>query len=169
MNETTAPKSPSLTHALICFSGLLIWIGTGIFWLEAGLHGILLMGLVWVCLNIFFLGYDYHRMRSAMLKGIERALPALFIFMLIGIVIATFITSGTVGTLIYYGLNFLSPAIFLPAGLILCSLISLATGTSWGTIGTGGIVLISVGEAMGMPLPVVAGMIISGACFGDKM
>tara|TARA_R110002073_G_scaffold115350_4_gene253076 strand:- start:5504 stop:6928 length:1425 start_codon:yes stop_codon:yes gene_type:complete len=162
-------KLPTLLHASTCFLGLLIWIGVGIFVLEAGLHGILLVGLVWVALNALVLGFHYDHMRQAMLVGMQRAMPALFIFLLIGVVIATFITSGTIGTLVYFGLKFLHPAIFLPAGLILCSLMSLATGTAWGTVGTGGIVLISIGGAMGMPLPLVAGMIISGASFGDKM
>ncbi len=167
--NSTVGKLPSLPHATICFLGLLTWIGIGIFVLEAGLHGILLVGLVWVALNALVLGFHYDHMRQAMLVGMQRAMPALFIFLLIGVVIATFITSGTIGTLVYFGLKFLHPAIFLPAGLILCSLMSLATGTAWGTVGTGGIVLISIGGAMGMPLPLVAGMIISGASFGDKM
>jgi len=108
-------------------------------------------------------------MQAAMVVGMNRALPAMFIFLMIGVVIATFIQGGTVGTLIYYGLKFMHPAIFLPAGLILCSIMSLAVGTSWGTVGTGGVVLIGIGGAMGIPLPIVAGMIISGASFGDKM
>lgn len=161
--------TPSLTHASICCIGLLAWIAIGLFVLKAGLHGVLLIGLVWVSCNALFLGCTYARVREAMMKGSSRAMPALFIFLLIGVVIVTFIHSGTVATLVYYGLKFLSPGIFLPAGLILCSLMSLATGTSWGTVGTGGIVLIGVGGAMGIPLPIVAGMVISGASFGDKM
>lgn len=162
-------KKPSLLHASICFLCLLIWVGTGIFVLEAGLHGILLIALVWVTVNSLMLGCNYSEVRQAMLTGSNRAMPALFIFLLIGVVIVTFIQSGTVATLIYYGLKFLHPAVVLPAGLILCSLMSLATGTSWGTAATGGIVLIGVGGAMGIPLPIVAGMIIAGASFGDKM
>jgi len=162
-------KNPSLLHASICFLSLLIWVGIGLFVLEAGLHGILLIALVWVTINSLLLGAKYSEIRAAMFTGSNRAMPALFIFLLIGVVIVTFIHSGTVATLVYYGLKFLHPAIFLPAGLILCSLMSLATGTSWGTVGTGGIVLIGVGGAMGIPLPIVAGMIISGASFGDKM
>ncbi len=96
-------------------------------------------------------------------------MPAMLVFLMIGVVIATFIQSGTVGTLIYYGLKFMDPVVFLPVGLILCSLMSLAVGTSWGTVATGGIVLIGIGGAMGIPLPIVAGMIVSGASFGDKM
>lgn len=137
--------------------------------LKAGLHGILLIALVWVNINSLLLGAKYSEVQKAMLSGSTRAMPAMFIFLLIGVVIVTFIHSGTVATLVYYGLKFMHPAVFLPAGLILCSLMSLATGTSWGTVGTGGIVLIGVGSAMGIPLPIVAGMIISGASFGDKM
>ena len=127
------------------------------------------MGVVWVVLNCLPLGASLENIREAMRMGMDRAMPAMFIFLMIGVVIATFILSGTVGTLIYYGLKFMHPAIFLPAGLILCSLMSLAVGTSWGTVGTGGIVLIGIGAAMGIPLPIVAGMIVSGASFGDKM
>lgn len=168
-NEANEIAEPGIVHALVCFFGLLAWISIGLFVLKAGLHGILLVGLVWVALNCMVLGADYGQIREAMLAGMLRAMPAMFIFLLIGVVIATFIASGTVSTLIYYGLEFLHPAIFLPAGLLLCSLMSVATGTSWGTVGTGGIVLMSVGGAMGMPLPLVAGMVVSGASFGDKM
>ena len=162
-------RKPGLLHASVCFVTLLVWVATGLFVLKAGLHGILLIGLFWVAVNGLFLGAKYSEVRAAMFSGSSRAMPALFIFLLIGVVIVTFIHSGTVATLVYYGLKFLHPAIFLPAGLILCSLMSLATGTSWGTVGTGGIVLIGVGGAMGIPLPIVAGMIVSGASFGDKM
>ena len=160
---------PSVLHAAITILGLACWISFGIFYLESGLHGILLLGVVWVALNCIPLRCNYLQIREAMQIGMDRAMPAMFIFLMIGVVIATFILSGTVGTLIYYGLKFLHPAVFLPAGLILCSIMSLAVGTSWGTVATGGVVLIGVGGAMGIPLPIVAGMIISGASFGDKM
>lgn len=101
--------------------------------------------------------------------GITIAFSAIYIFILIGVLIAAYIQSGTVAALIYYGLEFISPSVFLPAGLILCSFMSLATGTSWGTVGTAGVVLIGVDSAMNIPLPVVAGMVVSGAVFGDKM
>lgn len=104
-----------------------------------------------------------------MIAGIHRGLGAIFIFFLIGVLIAALIESGTIGALIYYGVDLLHPAIFLPAGLVLCSIMSLATGTAWGTIGTIGVVLMGLGGALGMPLPLVAGMVVSGASFGDKM
>ena len=99
----------------------------------------------------------------------QKGLGAIFIFFLIGVLIAALIEGGTIGGLIYYGVDLLHPAIFLPAGLVLCSLMSLATGTAWGTIGTIGVVLMGLGGALGIPLPLVAGMVVSGASFGDKM
>ncbi len=162
-------RPPTVLHSLITLGGLALWISLGLFVLDAGLHGVLLIGVVWVVINCIPLGASLPDIREAMRMGMDRAMPAMFIFLMIGVVIATFILSGTVGTLIYYGLKFMHPAIFLPAGLILCSLMSLAVGTSWGTVGTGGIVLIGIGGAMGIPLPLVAGMIVSGASFGDKM
>lgn len=74
-----------------------------------------------------------------------------------------------VPTLIYYGLEFIHPSIFLLATLIICSIMSVATGTSWGTVGTAGIAMIAIGEGLGLPLPLVAGAILSGAYFGDKL
>ncbi|MFT5654763.1 MAG: NhaC family Na+:H+ antiporter, partial [Arenicella sp.] len=160
---------PTVFHSAITLLGLAIWISYGIFGLGADLHGILLIGLVWVVINCLPLRVSYAQIQIAMVAGMNRAMPAMFIFLMIGVVIATFIQGGTVGSLIYYGLKFMHPAIFLPAGLILCSIMSVAVGTSWGTVGTGGVVLIGIGSAMGIPLPIVAGMIISGASFGDKM
>lgn len=162
-------RQPTVFHAAITLIGLAVWISYGIFGLGADLHGILLIGLVWVAINCLPLRVSYAQIQRAMVTGMNRAMPAMFIFLMIGVVIATFIQGGTVGSLIYYGLKFMHPAIFLPAGLILCSIMSVAVGTSWGTVGTGGVVLIGIGSAMGIPLPIVAGMIISGASFGDKM
>ena len=104
-----------------------------------------------------------------MISGIEKGLGAIFIFVLIGVLIAALIEAGTVGSLVYYGVDILHPALFLPAGLVLCSFMSVVTGTAWGTVGTIGIVLMGLGGAIGIPLPLVAGMVVSGASFGDKM
>ncbi len=160
---------PSFLHAVICIAGVFLMISLGMFVYEISLHAIIFLALMWVGVQAGILGYAFADIRNMMNSGIIKALPAIYIFLLIGMVIASFMQSGTIASLLYYGIDLLSPAIFLAAGLVLCSFMSVATGTSWGTVGTVGIVLIGIGEAMGIPLPIVAGMVISGATFGDKL
>ncbi len=162
-------KESSFLQSIICFGGIILIVIIGLLWLNISLHTLLLISIVWTAIHSVNLGFDFKSIKSAMIKGIEKGLGAIFIFFLIGVLIAAMIESGTISSLIFYGLDILQPIIFLPAGLILCSLMSLATGTAWGTIGTLGVVLMGLGDALGIPLPLVAGMIVSGASFGDKM
>jgi len=163
------PREPGFLQSLACFGGVILIVILGLFWLEINLHVLLVIGLIWVAGHASYLGFQFTLIKSAMSAGIGKGLGAIYIFILIGVLIAALIEGGTVGGLIYYGVDLLHPAIFLPAGLILCSLMSLATGTAWGTIGTIGVVLMGLGNALGIPLPLVAGMVVSGASFGDKM
>jgi len=162
-------QEPSFLHSLICFGGVIVTVISGMLWLNISLHSLLVIAVVWVAGNSWWLGFSYQKIKSAMISGIEKGLGAIFIFFLIGILVAALIESGTIGGLIYYGLDLLHPTFFLPAGLVLCSLMSLATGTAWGTIATIGVVLMGLGGVLGIPLPIVVGMIVSGASFGDKM
>jgi NhaC family Na+:H+ antiporter len=162
-------RKPGLTQSLLCFGGNFLMISTGLFVFAISLHVVLFFCLLWTSLNAWLLGYDFTAIRGMMNAGISNALPAIYIFVLIGMLIAAYMQSGTVAALIYHGLDLLSPALFLATGLILCSLMSVATGTSWGTAGTLGVVLIGIGATMQLPLPLVAGMVVAGATFGDKL
>lgn len=129
----------------------------------------MLLGVMVASIVALRCGFDWHTIQNGMVRGITNALPATIILIIVGILIGVWILAGVVPTLIYYGLIILSPAIFLPATLIICALTSLATGTSWGTTGTIGVALMGVGAGLGFPLPLVAGAVLSGAYFGDKM
>lgn len=155
--------------ALGVFLSIVAILILGIFVLKVDLHALLILGLVVTVLVSIKLGFTWKQIEDAMGRGVSRAMVAMFIFIMIGMIIGSWIHSGTVPALIYYGLNLLSPKIFLPAGLIICSLTSLTTGTSWGTAGTMGIALMGIGGGLGIPPEITAGMIISGAFFGDKM
>ncbi|SDH85475.1 Na+/H+ antiporter NhaC [Alteribacillus bidgolensis] len=115
------------------------------------------------------LGFNYESLQSSIIKGISNGLEAVIILMAVGALIGTWIAGGVVPTIIYYGLDLIHPSIFLLATLIICALTSLATGTSWGTVGTAGIAMMGIGEGLGLPLPLVAGAVLSGAYFGDKL
>ena len=162
-------RLPSFIHAMTCFLGVFAMISLGLFVFEASLHAIMFLTLIWGVIQATWLGHSFIAIRQMMNQGIHKALPAIYIFLLIGMVIASYMQSGTIASLLYYGIDLLNPVIFLPVGLVLCSFMSVATGTSWGTVGTVGVVLMGIGETMGIPLPIVAGMVISGATFGDKL
>ena len=106
---------------------------------------------------------------EGILTSILMGMQAILILYTVGMLIGSWIQSGVVPTMIYYGLSIISPSIFLIASLLICSVVSLATGTSWGTSGTVGIALMGIGAGLGISAPITAGFVISGAYFGDKM
>jgi NhaC family Na+:H+ antiporter len=169
MPDTTSPSTPSPTQAILCFGVVIAIIAIGLFAFGIDLHSLMFLCLIWATLNARLLGHTSAGIRQLMSSAISRALPAIYIFILIGMVIASFMHSGTIATLMYFGLDWLAPGSFLAVGMLLCALMSMATGTAWGTAGTLGVVFIGIGGAMGIPLPIVAGMVICGATFGDKL
>lgn len=106
---------------------------------------------------------------EGILTSILMGMQAILILYTVGMLIGSWIQSGVVPTMIYYGLDLISPSVFLIATLLICSVVSLATGTSWGTSGTVGIALMGIGAGLGISAPITAGFVISGAYFGDKM
>lgn len=132
-------------------------------------HVPLVMG---ICITGFFMflkGRKWSVMEKNMYKVMKVALPTMIIIMCVGMTIAAWIASGTVPTILNFGLSILSPKVFLPVTCILATVVSLATGTSWGTVGTVGLAMMGIGEALGVPVHWTVGAIVSGAFFGDKM
>ncbi len=114
-------------------------------------------------------GVTWHRLEDSIIDHIRSSTSAILILLLIGAIAGTWMVSGVVPTLIYYGLKILHPSYFLVATALICGAVSLMTGSSWTTIATIGVALMGVGSAMGLPEGWVAGAIISGAYFGDKL
>lgn len=108
-------------------------------------------------------------LEEAIIDNIRASASAIIILLLIGAIAGTWMVSGVVPTMIYYGLKILHPAFFLVASCVICGVVSLMTGSSWTTIATIGVALMGIGQAMGFPEGWVAGAIISGAYFGDKL
>jgi Na+:H+ antiporter, NhaC family len=115
------------------------------------------------------LGYKWSDIQDGIVKSISSALSAILILLLIGALAGTWMISGIVPTMVFYGLKILNPSFFLVAAVIVCAIVSIATGSSWSTIATVGVALLGIGTAMGIHQGLVAGAIISGAYFGDKM
>ena len=162
-------RDPYLWEALISILGLVLFISLAILRYETDAQVPILLGVLIAAIIGMRAGYSWKEIETGMLNGITNSLQAIVILLIIGILIGVWILSGVVPTMLYYGLKILHPKIFLPAALLICSISSLATGSSWGTSGTIGIALIGIGGGLGFPLPLVAGAVLSGAYFGDKM
>lgn len=117
----------------------------------------------------FRLGYSWDEIETSIVKSISSAMGAMLILLVIGSLSGTWLLSGIVPAMIYYGLKILNPTIFLLAACVVCCIVSLATGSSWSTVATVGIALLGIGKALDIHEGVIAGAIISGAYFGDKM
>lgn len=167
--QTLTTKKASFAVALIPMiaMGLLLGIGYGIYQIRpqvllvaaAFLTGIL--GMI--------LRFKWQDMERGIVDSIHKAMPAILIMLCVGILIGAWIVSGTIPMIIYYGLKLISPKFFLVTACFVCSLTSIATGTSWGTIGTLGVAFIGIALGLGIPLGPAAGAIVAGAYFGDKM
>lgn len=132
-------------------------------------HIPLVIGICITGLFMFIKGRKWADMEEHLFKVMKIGLPAILILMCVGMLIGTWIVAGTVPTIVYYGLKALTPSTFLVTACVLCSLVSLATGTSWGTLGTVGLAVMGIGEALGIPIYWTAGVVVSGSFFGDKM
>jgi len=130
---------------------------------------ILLLGAAVAGIVGFFNKVSYHKMIEEVANNVKSTTGAILILLLVGALAGTWLISGVIPAMIYYGLEILNPTIFLPATIIICSIISIATGSSWTTSATVGIALIGIGGALGISLGMVAGAVLSGAYFGDKM
>ncbi len=114
-------------------------------------------------------GHTWRDLERGIVEGISLAMGALLILLVVGALIGSWILAGTVPAMIDYGLSLLSPAVFYAAACVICCVVSLATGSSWTTVGTVGVALVGIATAQGLHLGLAAGAIVSGAYFGDKM
>ncbi|UYZ24378.1 Na+/H+ antiporter NhaC [Mesobacillus jeotgali] len=136
---------------------------------EGDPHIPLIIGTVVAGLVAWFAGFKWDFIEEGIYKGIKMALPAILIIITVGMIIGSWIGGGIVATMVYYGLKIMSPSMFLVSISIITALITLAIGSSWSTMGTIGVAGMGIGMSMGIPAPMVAGAIISGSYFGDKM
>ncbi|MEM8521326.1 Na+/H+ antiporter NhaC [Flavobacterium sp. PL12] len=167
-------KELSIGEALIPVAALIVMLGFNVYvYGDEALSGsnqfVLLLGAAVAAIVGFFNKVTFSKMMEEVAENIKSTVGAILILLMVGALAGTWLVSGIIPSMIYYGLQILSPAIFLPATLIICSIISIATGSSWTTSATVGIALIGVGGALGFDLGMVAGAVISGAYFGDKL
>ena len=162
-------RRPTALEAFLpfVFMAVLVGVGYGVFRLR--IEVLLLAAAAIAGLVAARLGYTWAELQAGIIEGIAKALPAVLILVCVGALISTWIASGTIPLLLTLGLRTISPRFFLVTACVLCSLVSLFTGTSWGTVGTMGIALMGVAAGLGVPLGAAAGAFVAGAYFGDKL
>jgi len=162
-------RKANLFEAMLSLLFLIAIMAVGIIVFGVDPHIPMFIGVVGAALMALWLGYEWENIEKFMMEGITRALQSVIILIIIGILVGMWIDAGVVPSMIYYGLQILSPGIFFIACVLICSITSLATGSSWGTMGTMGLALMGIGFGLGMAPGMTAGAVLSGAYFGDKM
>jgi len=152
--------------SVLIFFGLLL---AGTLGFGASLELMFLLLWIVVSLLVMKLGYKYNEVQNMAWEMGKQSFEPNTIILVVGVMIATWMASGTIPYVMYWGLEIISPQYFLITALLLTSATSLATGTSWGTLGTVGLALMTVGNALGLPQAMTAGAIICGSFFGDKL
>ncbi|EJW16008.1 Na+/H+ antiporter NhaC [Paenibacillus alvei] len=136
---------------------------------KAGMFIPLIIGIIFTVLVGVISGYKWSELQDMMVNGVAKALPAIFILLVIGMIVGTWIASGVIPTMIYYGLSFIHPSFFVPAVAVVTGIIAITLGSSFTSIATIGLAFMVIGEGMGFSPGLIAGAVISGAFFGDKL
>lgn len=169
----TIAKTPTLFQAFLPIAILICLLSLNVVFFDDPLGGsnqITLLIAAIVCGAIaWYNNVSWDFMLEKISYTINSAMPAILILLLIGALSGSWMISGVIPTMIYYGIDIMQPSYFLLASVLLCCIVSLATGSSWSTVATVGVAIIGIGNAFGLNSGLVAGAIISGAYFGDKM
>lgn len=169
MEESTGKKTLQVWQCVLLLVIAVFVVLFGIVGLKAKPVVCLVSAGMLVSLLGMAFGVRWADIEEDMKETVKRISVAVLILLFVGLMVGSWMISGTVPFMMYYGLKFLPPSIFLVATILLCALMSIMTGTSWGTMSTIGIALMGVSTGLGIPLPYTAGCVITGAIFGDKL
>lgn len=162
-------RKPTLLEAClpIFVMLLLLAIGYGVYGLSP--EPLLILASIFAGFIAMRVGVKWDDMMLGIREKLDMAMPAILVLISIGILIGTWMISGTIPMMIYYGLELINPTFIVLIAFIVSAIISIVTGTSWGSVGTVGVALMGIATGLGAPLPATAGAIVSGAYFGDKL
>ena len=162
-------RMPTLIEAVIPLAAMMLILGVGYGKLGIRIELLLIISAIVTGLMAMRLGYSWEEMQEGIVTSISKAMPAMLIIIVVGALVAAWVVSGTIPAIVYYGLQIISPGMFLLTAYVLCSIVSVVTGTSWGTIGTVGVALMGIAQGMGISSGAAAGAVVAGAYFGDKI
>ena len=167
MSETR--RTPSLLQSLIPIFCIALFLGVGYGILKLRIEFLLMAAASVSGIIALRLGYTYKEMEQGIVHSISKGMPAMMVVIVVGMLIGTWMSSGAIPMMIYYGLMIINPAFYLVTACVVCSIISVVTGTSYGTAGTVGVAFIGIAQGLGIPVSHAAGAIVAGSYFGDKL
>ncbi|MDB6128886.1 MAG: Na+/H+ antiporter NhaC [Verrucomicrobia bacterium] len=162
-------RIPHLGHSLLPIVGTAVLIGVGFGIFKIKIEIILVLAAVLTGCLASYLGLGWREIQSGMMQSIMKGLPAMLIVVVVGALIASWLAAGTIPMLIYYGLGLISPKMFLVTASVATGIVSLLTGTGYGTIGTVGVAFMGIAHGLGVPPDKTAGALVAGAYLGDKI
>lgn len=169
LKKTPVLNMPPVWLSLIPILVVMVSLGLSVFMFDAQPHISLILGALAAGIAAYAHGYSWEHIQDGFVRSIKRAVPSLLILLIIGMIIGAWVASGVVPAMMYYGFKILHPLWFLPLMLIFSSAMALITGSSWTTVGTIGLAALGIGNALGINDAIIAGCVVSGAFFGDKI
>lgn len=162
-------RKPTFLESISTIIVMIIIVITGFVVFDIPIQALLILSSAYAAIIARRVGLKWKDLEEGITNRLATAMPAIYIILSVGIIVGTWMYSGTVPALIYYGLEFLNPNLFLVSAFIICAITSVATGTAWGSASTAGIALMAISAQLNIPAGMAAGAIIAGAVFGDKM
>jgi len=151
----------------LLFMAGLLGVGYGVYKIKPQV--LLVVAAFFTGLLALLLRFNWKEMERGIVDSIHKAMPAILIMLTVGILIGAWISCGTIPLVIYYGLKIISPQFFLVTACLVCTIAAMATGTSWGTVGTLGVAFMGIAMGLGIPLGPAAGAVVAGSYMGDKI
>lgn len=162
-------RKPTFTEALIPLLAMILLLGIGYGKYGLPIQALLLIAAAVASIIAKRVGYEWKDMINGISDKIHSSLPSLFVMVCVGAMIASWMVSGTIPMMIYYGIKIIDPQFLFVTAFLVTAVISTFTGTSFGSAGTAGVAIMGIAIALGVPLEIAAGAVISGAVFGDKL
>ena len=162
-------RAPTVVEALLPLAVLILLIGIGYGVFRFRVEMLLIAASAAAGLVGARLGYTWSEMQAGIVDSIAKAMPPTLIMILVGVIISSWIAAGIIPMFVYYGLKIIAPGWFLLTACLVCGVVSVVTGTSYGTAGTIGVAFIGIAQGMGVPVGMAAGAVVAGAYFGDKI
>lgn len=162
-------QKPTFLQGIIPILFMVIALTVGVGVLKLRTEPIIILSAFVAGVIAWRLGYSWDDMQKGIIEKISRALPATLILWSVGLLIGSWMYSGTVPMIIYYGVDLVNPKFLLATAFIISAVLSTVTGTSWGSAGTIGVAIMGIATGLGVSLPATAGAVVAGAYFGDKL